>query len=153
MLVKGFLKVRAAVILFFFSQRWLEPQAADSYFRLYIFLKKDIKSDFYKRISACKCDSHLALHSAVWCSLNTAFFYQFYVIERTISLSSCLWRLLGQIFLVLYLYSSDTTPLLNNSTQDRMFETMSVEIEQLLAKVSRFSQRKWQKILRKLLIC
>lgn len=33
--------------------------------------------------------------------------------------------------------SSDTTPLLNNSTQDRMFETMSVEIEQLLAKVSK----------------
>lgn len=31
---------------------------------------------------------------------------------------------------------SDTTPLLNNSTQDRMFDTMSVEIEQLLAKVS-----------------
>lgn len=31
--------------------------------------------------------------------------------------------------------SSDTTPLLSNSTQDRMFETMSVEIEQLLAKV------------------
>lgn len=31
--------------------------------------------------------------------------------------------------------SSDTTPLLCNSTQDRMFETMSVEIEQLLAKV------------------
>ncbi|ROK28216.1 Golgi SNAP receptor complex member 1 [Anabarilius grahami] len=30
--------------------------------------------------------------------------------------------------------SSDTTPLLCNSTQDRMFETMSVEIEQLLAK-------------------
>ena len=34
---------------------------------------------------------------------------------------------------------SDTTPLLNNSTQDRMFDTMSVEIEQLLAKVSKFS--------------
>uniref|UniRef100_A0A3P8XT98 Golgi SNAP receptor complex member 1 n=1 Tax=Esox lucius TaxID=8010 RepID=A0A3P8XT98_ESOLU len=32
--------------------------------------------------------------------------------------------------------SSDTTPLLNNSTQDRMFETMSVEIEQLLAKLT-----------------
>ena len=30
---------------------------------------------------------------------------------------------------------SDTTPLLNNSSQDRMFDTMSVEIEQLLAKV------------------
>uniref|UniRef100_A0A8B9HIQ1 Golgi SNAP receptor complex member 1 n=1 Tax=Astyanax mexicanus TaxID=7994 RepID=A0A8B9HIQ1_ASTMX len=33
-------------------------------------------------------------------------------------------------------YLSDTTPLLNNSTQDRMFETMSVEIEQLLAKLT-----------------
>ncbi|KAL4647163.1 Golgi SNAP receptor complex member 1 [Arapaima gigas] len=32
--------------------------------------------------------------------------------------------------------SSDTTPLLNNSTQDRMFETMAVEIEQLLAKLT-----------------
>lgn len=32
--------------------------------------------------------------------------------------------------------SSDTTPLLNNSSQDRMFETMAVEIEQLLAKVT-----------------
>ncbi|XP_059932289.1 Golgi SNAP receptor complex member 1 isoform X1 [Gadus macrocephalus] len=32
--------------------------------------------------------------------------------------------------------SSDTTPLLNNSSQDRMFDTMSVEIEQLLAKYS-----------------
>ncbi|NP_001017651.1 Golgi SNAP receptor complex member 1 [Danio rerio] len=32
--------------------------------------------------------------------------------------------------------SSDTTPLLCNSTQDRMFETMSVEIEQLLAKLT-----------------
>ncbi|XP_016344235.1 Golgi SNAP receptor complex member 1 isoform X1 [Sinocyclocheilus anshuiensis] len=32
--------------------------------------------------------------------------------------------------------SSDTTPLLPNSTQDRMFETMSVEIEQLLAKLT-----------------
>lgn len=31
--------------------------------------------------------------------------------------------------------NSDTAPLLNNSTQDRMFETMSGEIEQLLAKV------------------
>ncbi|XP_068601403.1 Golgi SNAP receptor complex member 1 [Brachionichthys hirsutus] len=31
---------------------------------------------------------------------------------------------------------SDTTPLLNNSTQDRMFDTMSVEIEQLLAKLT-----------------
>ncbi|MEQ2277390.1 Golgi SNAP receptor complex member 1, partial [Xenotaenia resolanae] len=30
----------------------------------------------------------------------------------------------------------DTTPLLNNSTQDRMFDTMSVEIEQLLAKLT-----------------
>ncbi|KAG1951704.1 Golgi SNAP receptor complex member 1 [Pimephales promelas] len=32
--------------------------------------------------------------------------------------------------------NSDTTPLLCNSTQDRMFETMSVEIEQLLAKLT-----------------
>ncbi|XP_041097155.1 Golgi SNAP receptor complex member 1 isoform X1 [Polyodon spathula] len=32
--------------------------------------------------------------------------------------------------------SSDTTPLLNNSSQDRMFETMAVEIEQLLAKLT-----------------
>ncbi|XP_051963181.1 Golgi SNAP receptor complex member 1 [Xyrauchen texanus] len=32
--------------------------------------------------------------------------------------------------------SCDTTPLLCNSTQDRMFETMSVEIEQLLAKLT-----------------
>eukprot|EP00063_Salmo_salar_P095061 XP_014069896.1 PREDICTED: Golgi SNAP receptor complex member 1 isoform X1 [Salmo salar] len=32
--------------------------------------------------------------------------------------------------------NSDTAPLLNNSTQDRMFETMSVEIEQLLAKLT-----------------
>ncbi|KAK6473347.1 Golgi SNAP receptor complex member 1 isoform X3 [Huso huso] len=32
-------------------------------------------------------------------------------------------------------YSSDTTPLLNSS-QDRMFETMAVEIEQLLAKLT-----------------
>uniref|UniRef100_A0A8C5AZH8 Golgi SNAP receptor complex member 1 n=1 Tax=Gadus morhua TaxID=8049 RepID=A0A8C5AZH8_GADMO len=32
--------------------------------------------------------------------------------------------------------SSDTTPLLNNSSQDRMFDTMSVEIEQLLAKLT-----------------
>lgn len=31
---------------------------------------------------------------------------------------------------------SDTQPLLSNSTQDRMFETMSVEIEQLLAKLT-----------------
>ncbi|OXB73346.1 UNVERIFIED_CONTAM: hypothetical protein H355_017000, partial [Colinus virginianus] len=29
---------------------------------------------------------------------------------------------------------SDTTPLLNGSSQDRMFETMAVEIEQLLGK-------------------
>ncbi|XP_072445869.1 Golgi SNAP receptor complex member 1 isoform X1 [Chiloscyllium punctatum] len=33
-------------------------------------------------------------------------------------------------------YSSDTTPLLNGSSQDRMFETMAVEIEQLLAKLT-----------------
>lgn len=39
---------------------------------------------------------------------------------------------------------SDTTPLLNNSTQDRMFDTMSVEIEQLLAKVSKRSFVFWQ---------
>lgn len=32
--------------------------------------------------------------------------------------------------------SSDTTPLLNGSSQDRMFETMAVEIEQLLGKVT-----------------
>ncbi|KAG7282522.1 hypothetical protein CRUP_020237 [Coryphaenoides rupestris] len=32
--------------------------------------------------------------------------------------------------------SSDTTPLLNNSSQDRMFDTMSVELEQLLAKLT-----------------
>uniref|UniRef100_A0A8C5Q591 Golgi SNAP receptor complex member 1 n=1 Tax=Leptobrachium leishanense TaxID=445787 RepID=A0A8C5Q591_9ANUR len=32
-------------------------------------------------------------------------------------------------------YSSDTTPLLNGSSQDHMFETMAVEIEQLLTKV------------------
>ncbi|XP_051535957.1 Golgi SNAP receptor complex member 1 isoform X1 [Myxocyprinus asiaticus] len=32
--------------------------------------------------------------------------------------------------------SSDTTPLICNSTQDRMIETMSVEIEQLLAKLT-----------------
>ncbi|XP_007898948.1 Golgi SNAP receptor complex member 1 isoform X2 [Callorhinchus milii] len=32
--------------------------------------------------------------------------------------------------------SSDTTPLLNGSSQDRMFETMAVEIEQLLAKLT-----------------
>uniref|UniRef100_A0A8C6KAR2 Golgi SNAP receptor complex member 1 n=1 Tax=Nothobranchius furzeri TaxID=105023 RepID=A0A8C6KAR2_NOTFU len=32
--------------------------------------------------------------------------------------------------------TSDTTPLLNNSSQDRMFDTMSVEIEQLLAKLT-----------------
>uniref|UniRef100_A0A674EGD4 Golgi SNAP receptor complex member 1 n=1 Tax=Salmo trutta TaxID=8032 RepID=A0A674EGD4_SALTR len=32
--------------------------------------------------------------------------------------------------------NSDTASLLNNSTQDRMFETMSVEIEQLLAKLT-----------------
>uniref|UniRef100_A0A3B5K6J1 Golgi SNAP receptor complex member 1 n=2 Tax=Takifugu TaxID=31032 RepID=A0A3B5K6J1_TAKRU len=32
--------------------------------------------------------------------------------------------------------TSDTTPLLNNSTQDRMFDTMSVEIEHLLAKLT-----------------
>ncbi|XP_036392871.1 Golgi SNAP receptor complex member 1 [Megalops cyprinoides] len=32
--------------------------------------------------------------------------------------------------------SSDTTPLLNNSTQGRLFETMAVEIEQLLAKLT-----------------
>ncbi|KAI9538538.1 Golgi SNAP receptor complex member 1 [Dissostichus eleginoides] len=32
--------------------------------------------------------------------------------------------------------TSDTTPLLNNSTQDRMFDTMSVEIEQLLSKLT-----------------
>ncbi|XP_057694562.1 Golgi SNAP receptor complex member 1 isoform X2 [Corythoichthys intestinalis] len=32
--------------------------------------------------------------------------------------------------------TSDTTPLLNNSTQDRMFDTMSVEIEQLLDKLT-----------------
>ncbi|KAG8450427.1 hypothetical protein GDO86_002910 [Hymenochirus boettgeri] len=33
-------------------------------------------------------------------------------------------------------YSSDTTPLLNGSSQDHMFETMAVEIEQLLAKLT-----------------
>ncbi|NWV31245.1 GOSR1 protein, partial [Grantiella picta] len=33
-------------------------------------------------------------------------------------------------------YSSDTTPLLNGSSQDRMFETMAVEIEQLLGKLT-----------------
>jgi len=32
--------------------------------------------------------------------------------------------------------SADTTPLLNNSTQDRMFDTMTVELEQLLAKLT-----------------
>ncbi|XP_036622875.1 Golgi SNAP receptor complex member 1 isoform X2 [Trichosurus vulpecula] len=32
--------------------------------------------------------------------------------------------------------SSDTTPLLNGSSQDRMFETMAVEIEQLLARLT-----------------
>ncbi|XP_041278922.1 Golgi SNAP receptor complex member 1 isoform X2 [Onychostruthus taczanowskii] len=32
--------------------------------------------------------------------------------------------------------SSDTTPLLNGSSQDRMFETMAVEIEQLLGKLT-----------------
>uniref|UniRef100_A0AAV2J4S6 Golgi SNAP receptor complex member 1 n=1 Tax=Knipowitschia caucasica TaxID=637954 RepID=A0AAV2J4S6_KNICA len=32
--------------------------------------------------------------------------------------------------------TSDTTPLLNNSTQDRMFDTMSVELEQLLSKLT-----------------
>ncbi|XP_032902210.1 Golgi SNAP receptor complex member 1 isoform X4 [Amblyraja radiata] len=32
--------------------------------------------------------------------------------------------------------SSDTTPLLNGSSQDRMFDTMAVEIEQLLAKLT-----------------
>lgn len=37
-------------------------------------------------------------------------------------------------------YSSDTTPLLNGSSQDRMFETMAIEIEQLLARVSAFGQ-------------
>lgn len=36
------------------------------------------------------------------------------------------------------LFSSDTTPLLNGSSQDRMFETMAIEIEQLLARVSTF---------------
>ncbi|XP_032902207.1 Golgi SNAP receptor complex member 1 isoform X1 [Amblyraja radiata] len=34
------------------------------------------------------------------------------------------------------LTSSDTTPLLNGSSQDRMFDTMAVEIEQLLAKLT-----------------
>ncbi|KAF7244398.1 Golgi SNAP receptor complex member 1 [Varanus komodoensis] len=33
-------------------------------------------------------------------------------------------------------HSSDTTPLLNGSSQDRMFETMAVEIEQLLGKLT-----------------
>ncbi|XP_030078172.1 Golgi SNAP receptor complex member 1 isoform X1 [Microcaecilia unicolor] len=33
-------------------------------------------------------------------------------------------------------YSPDTTPLLNGSSQDRMFETMAVEIEQLLTKLT-----------------
>ncbi|XP_061868417.1 Golgi SNAP receptor complex member 1 isoform X4 [Colius striatus] len=33
-------------------------------------------------------------------------------------------------------YSSDTTPLLNGSSQDRMFEAMAVEIEQLLGKLT-----------------
>ncbi|XP_067421979.1 Golgi SNAP receptor complex member 1 isoform X1 [Emydura macquarii macquarii] len=33
-------------------------------------------------------------------------------------------------------YSSDTTPLLNGSSQDRMFETMAVEIEQLLGRLT-----------------
>ncbi|KAM6946308.1 Golgi SNAP receptor complex member 1 [Aplochiton taeniatus] len=32
--------------------------------------------------------------------------------------------------------NADTTPLLNHSTQDRMFDTISVEIEQLLAKLT-----------------
>ncbi|EHB13347.1 Golgi SNAP receptor complex member 1 [Heterocephalus glaber] len=32
--------------------------------------------------------------------------------------------------------SSDTTPLLNGSSQDRMFETMAIEIEQLLARLT-----------------
>ncbi|XP_071459888.1 Golgi SNAP receptor complex member 1 isoform X5 [Marmota flaviventris] len=31
---------------------------------------------------------------------------------------------------------SDTTPLLNGSSQDRMFETMAIEIEQLLARLT-----------------
>jgi Golgi SNAP receptor complex protein 1 len=38
--------------------------------------------------------------------------------------------------LIELLFSSDTTPLLNGSSQDRMFETMAIEIEQLLARVS-----------------
>uniref|UniRef100_A0A2K6Q0R1 Golgi SNAP receptor complex member 1 n=1 Tax=Rhinopithecus roxellana TaxID=61622 RepID=A0A2K6Q0R1_RHIRO len=33
-------------------------------------------------------------------------------------------------------YSSDTTPLLNGSSQDRMFETTAIEIEQLLARLT-----------------
>uniref|UniRef100_A0AC11D3D0 Golgi SNAP receptor complex member 1 n=1 Tax=Ovis aries TaxID=9940 RepID=A0AC11D3D0_SHEEP len=33
-------------------------------------------------------------------------------------------------------HSSDTTPLLNGSSQDRMFETMAIEIEQLLARLT-----------------
>ncbi|XP_044210111.1 Golgi SNAP receptor complex member 1 isoform X2 [Thunnus albacares] len=36
---------------------------------------------------------------------------------------------------------SDTTPLLNNSTQDRMFDTMSVEIEQLLGKLTAINDK------------
>lgn len=41
-----------------------------------------------------------------------------------------------QLLLFFFFLSSDTTPLLNGSSQDRMFETMAVEIEQLLGKVT-----------------
>ena len=37
---------------------------------------------------------------------------------------------------VVFIYSSDTSPLLNSSSSERLFDTMGLEIEQLLSKVS-----------------
>ena len=37
---------------------------------------------------------------------------------------------------VFFSCSSDTSPLLNSSSSERLFETMGLEIEQLLSKVS-----------------
>ena len=36
---------------------------------------------------------------------------------------------------VMWVFSSDTSPLLNRSSSEHMFDTMAMEIEQLLTKV------------------
>lgn len=75
------------------------------------------------------------------CNLKqTSVYCHFYLTQES------LYKKLDEVIPILCFsfLRSDTTPLLNNSTQDRMFDTMSVEIEQLLAKVSKTKVTKGQ---------